>query len=284
MHTALSALLALGAAALFGASTVIQQTAARSEEGVSLVGVKVVRRLLHRPRWIAGVALSGVSFGVQALALAFGPLVLVLPIAATDLLFAMPILAYKRHVRLRATDWLAAALVAGGIATFLVLLPGSPGRAEPHLLDWALVLAGVGSALAVMLPLALRRKAVGRTAFLAASAAVVFSLVDALSKAFVGSLGTHGVAALARWEPCGLLVAGAVGIILGQGAYRSGSLLVSLPIIDSVEPVAGVLIGATAFGERVAPSLGILVLQLAAGLVAVAGIVILDRSPLISAT
>jgi hypothetical protein len=284
VNTALSAVFALGAAALFGTSTVLQQVAARREDDVPLVGVKVVRRLLRRPRWLAAVALSGISFGLQALALAFGPLVLVLPISATDLLFALAILASTRHLRIRNADWVASGLVAGGVATFLLVSPHSAGRAEPYLVDWVFVVAGVGGVVGVTLPLALRMNRTGRTALLAGAGGVVFALVDALSKAFVGSIGLHGAGALLRWEPYGLLVAGLTGVILGQGAYRSGSLLVSLPIIDSVEPIGGVLIGATAFGEQIARSPGTLALQLVASLVAIVGIVILGRSPLIAAT
>lgn len=284
MNTALSTLFALGAAALFGASTVLQQTEARREQDIPLVGLTVLQRLVHRPRWLAAVALSGVSFVVQALALAFGPLVLVLPIAATDLLFALPMLAHRRRLRLRAADWGGAAMVAGGIATFLVLSPHSAGEAEPDLIHWVFVVAGVGGALAVMLPLALRKDSTARTALLAGSGGVVFALVDALSKAFVGSIEAHGVAVLLHWEPYGLLAAGVTSIVLGQSAYRSGSLFISLPIIDSVEPIGGVLIGATAFGEQIARSPGTLAFQLVAALVAVAGIVVLDRSPLIAAT
>ena len=284
MNIALSTVFALGAAALFGTSTVLQQSAARREENLPVMGLRVLRRLVHRPRWLAAVLLSGVSFAVQAVALAFGPLVLVLPISATDLLFALPILARTRHLRLRAVDWAASGLVAGGVATFLALSGQPQGRAEPQLIDWVLVAVAVGGALAVMVPLALRQTASVRTALLAGAGGITFALVDALSKAFVGSVRAHGAASLVHWEPYGLLVAGVVGIVLGQGAYRSGSLLVSLPIIDSVEPISGVLIGATAFGEQVAKSPTILALQLAAGLVATTGIVILDRSPLISAT
>lgn len=284
VNTALSVLFALAAAALFGTSTVLQQTAARREANVPLLGVRVVRRLLHRPRWLAAVVLSGVSFGAQALALAFGPLTLVLPISATDLLFALPILAHTRHIRLRRRDWLAAAMVAAGIAGFLAFLPRSAGRVEPHLIDWAYVVLGVGAVVAITLPIARRRGTTTRTALIAVAGAVVFALVDALSKAFVGSIGAHGVGALLRWEPYGLLLAGATGIVLGQGAYRSGSLLVSLPVIDSVEPVGGVLIGATVFGERIAGSPTSFALQLIAAAVAVGGIVVLDRSPLIAET
>lgn len=284
MNLLLSTVFALCAAALFGTSTVLQQTAARREHDLPLVGVQVIRRLLDRPRWLAAIALSGVSFAVQALALNYGPLVLVLPISATDLLFALPILARARHLRLRSADVAGAGLVAGGIAAFLVLSPHSAGGVEPRVVDWAFVGLGIGGALAVMLALARGRSVNARTALLAGSGGVVFALVDALTKAFVASIGLHGAGALLRWEPYGLLAAGVAGIVLGQGAYRSGSLFVSLPIIDSVEPVAGVLIGATVFGEPIAGSPGTLALQLLAGAIAVAGIVVLDRSPLIATT
>lgn len=284
MNTALSVVFALGAAALFGTSTVIQQMAARRERDLPLVGVKVMRRLIRRPLWLAGLALSGISFAVQAIALKFGPLTLVLPIAATDLLFALPVLAHVRHLRLRAADWGAAGLVAGGISTFLVLSPQSAGRVEPQLVDWVVVGIAVAGLLAIMLPLTRRATPITRTALLAGSAGVVFALVDALTKAFVGSIGVHGAESLLRWEPYVLLLAGLTGIVLGQGAYRSGSLLVSLPIIDSVEPIGGVLIGAVAFGEQVSRSPTALAFQLMAAAIAVVGIVILDRSPLISTT
>lgn len=284
MSTALSALLALCAAALFGTSTVLQQAAARREPDLPLLGVEVLRRLVHRPRWLAAVALSGVSFAVQALALAWGPIVLVMPIAATDLLFALPLLAHQRQLRLRTADRLASVSIAGGVGTFLALSPGTAGGAEPTLTDWVVVLAAVGGVLGVVLPLALRRSPVARTALLAAAGAVVFALVDALTKALVGSVGAHGAAALLRWQPYALLGAGVTGIALAQAAYRSGSLLVSLPIIDTVEPVVAVVLGATIFGESVARSPVVLAFQLLAALAAVGGIVVLDRSPLISRT
>lgn len=284
LNVALSTIFALGAAALFGYSTVLQQTAVRQEEDLPLLGVRVLGRMVRRPRWLAAVTLSGLSFAVQAIALAFGPLVLVLPIAATDLLFALVILVGKRHLRLRPADWLGALLVAIGVATFLVLTPRSAGVTEPALADWLLVAVAVGGVLAVLLPLALRLAGTARTALLAAAGAVVFGLVDSLTKAFVGSIDLHGIGALARWQPYALFVAGMTGILLAQSAYRAGSLFVSLPIIDSVEPIAGVAIGATVFGEQLARSPATLGVQLLAGAVAVVGMVVLRKSPLIAAT
>jgi hypothetical protein len=100
----------------------------------------------------------------------------------------------------------------------------------------------------------------------------------------VGLVDDRGVAAFATWEPYALLVAGLTAMVLAQGAYRAGPLLTSLPIIDTVEPVGAVLIGATAFGEHLGGSAALWSAQLSAAAVAVAGIVLLDRSPLMAAT
>lgn len=282
MRTALAALFALCAAGIFGTSTVLQQSAAQRESDLPLLGIGVFRRLVRRPRWLGAIGLSVVSFAVQALALSLGPLVFVQPIAAMDLLFALPVLARRRRVRLRALDWLASILVVGGIAAFLALSPPGAGRPEPGMLGWAAVLAGVAVVVGAAVPLSLHSGVAARTALLAAAGGAVFALVDALTKAVVTSIGALGTEALARWEPYGLLAAGLTGIALGQAAYRSGSLLVSLPIIDSVEPLGAVLIGATAFGEHVAHSPAVLGAQVLAGAVALIGIVTLARSPLIA--
>ena len=84
--------------------------------------------------------------------------------------------------------------------------------------------------------------------------------------------------ALLRWEPCALLAAGILGTLLSQSAFRAGALSVSLPVIDTLEPISTVVIGAWVFGERLAASPGQLAAQLAGGAVAAAGMATLSRS------
>lgn len=284
MKTVLSAVLALGAAALFGVSSVLQQRAARGAAGVPLVGVRVVRELVHHPRWLMAVSLAGVSFGVQALALVFGPLVLVQPLAGMDLLFALPFLVHRQRRHLGAREWSGAGMVAGGVGVFLAVSPPAAGAVAPGLSSWAWVLGIAGGAVAVMVPIALGSAGVVRTALLACAGAVVFALGDALTKAVVGQLDLRGWMAFASWEPYVLGVVGLSGMVLAQGAFRSGSLLTSLPIIDTVEPVGAVVIGATVFAERIGGSPVLWSIQMLAAAVAVAGIVLLDRSPLVAVT
>jgi hypothetical protein len=111
--------------------------------------------------------------------------------------------------------------------------------------------------------------------------AVEFGVVVALSKSVVHQLGDDGWKVLLHWELYALAVFGILGTLVAQSAYQAGSLAASLPMIDTVEPITGVVIGATLFHEHIASGGGLLVLQLLAAGLAVVGIVLIDRSTLV---
>jgi hypothetical protein len=92
-----------------------------------------------------------------------------------------------------------------------------------------------------------------------------------------------GWATLVSWEPYALAATGVVGALFGQSAFGAGALSLSLPVIDTLEPVCAVVIGATVFGERLASSPVQLGFQLAGGAAAVAGIWMLSRSKIVEA-
>lgn len=282
--TAIAVLGALAAACLFGASTVLMFRAAQQAPSSDVLRLRLLARLLRSRLWLAGVSLQAASFLVQALALAFGPLLLVQPLAATDLLFALPFLARACHRRMQSTEWLGAALVAGGVGLFVGVSPPQEGLRVPALTDWlaAVVLVAVAVGLGSMV--ALHATGRTRTILLAAAAAATFALLDALSKAAVGDLRTRGfVPMLATWHPYALLVVGVTGMLLSQSAFQSGSLQVSLPVIDTLEPTLAVVLGAFVFHEALARSPVLFALQLAGGCVALLGIITLDRSPMMIA-
>ena len=85
------------------------------------------------------------------------------------------------------------------------------------------------------------------------------------------------------WEPYALAATGVVSALFGQSAFGAGALSLSLPVIDTLEPVCAVVIGATVFGERLASSPVQLGFQLAGGAAAVAGIWMLSRSTIVEA-
>ena len=280
MSIAVSVTAALLAAVAFAVAAVIQQAAASDVPASESLRPGLFLSLVRRPAWVAGAALDVASFGIQGVALAFGPLVLVMPLASTDLLFALPLLAWRRGQRLNRAEVVGAACTAGGMAAFLVALPSTAGAGLPGLADWVPALIGVAAVVAGLLAVGIRMSGNVRTALYAAAAGSLLALLDAVTKSVADLFRHDGLGALEHWEPYALIVVGCTGLILVQSAYQAGSLAVSLPIIDTVEPVGSVVMGAVVFQEPLATSWA-LAGQVAAGMLAVAGIVILSRSPLV---
>ena len=281
MDTVLAVLFALAAAATYAVAAVLQQRAARAVPREDTLHLRLLARLARQPWWVFATVLEVASFGFQATALYFGPLVLVAPLFALDLLFALPLIARSRRLRLTAYHWSAGAAVAGGIATFLAVAPTSEGATERPFRAWLPLLAVV-CALLVVGAIALRRASDRvRAMTLGGVGAVEFGVVVALSKSVVHQLDADGWRVLAHWELYALAVFGILGTLLAQSAYQAGSLAASLPIIDTVEPISGVVIGATLFHERLAASPELLAVQLLAAGLAVLGIVLIDRSTLV---
>jgi len=130
---------------------------------------------------------------------------------------------------------------------------------------------------------ALRVRGRPRVVWLAAAAGLTYGVLDSLTKATVDLLSERGIGALAAWEPYAMLVAAAVGALFGQSAFEAGALSLSLPVIDTLEPIAAVVIAATVFGERLAPTPLLLGIQLAGGALAAVGIAMLSRSSIVAA-
>ena len=272
-------LAALGAACAFGVGVALQHRQARQE--ASRAPVRLLAQLARRRLWLAGIGLAVVAYLLQALALAFGPLALVAPLVATDLLFALPVAAAWEHRRMRRQDWVGCVLVAGSITLFLALAPQQHGRSVAPADDWLLAFAVVALIGAGAVTAGLLSKPSARASLLAIAAGVVMGMTAAVTLSMSRLLRSHGVAAvLSGWQPWVLIVLGAVGLLLSASAYQAGALRMSLPIMDTVEPVSGVVIGTVVFGERLASSPGGLALQLLAAATAVVGIVMLGRSPL----
>ncbi|MFF8843387.1 DMT family transporter [Streptomyces sp. NPDC015127] len=281
MNTAVAVVAALLSAMSFGLASVIQQQAASEAPARESLRLRLVLDLARRPKWLTGMALVISSYILLGLALAFGPLVLVQPLAATDLLFALPLLAWRRRTPLTRQEMAGIACTAGGVAMFLTVLPSAPGGTTiPAVRDWLPVLLAISSAAVLLTETGRRSRPTTRTALYATSAALMFALLDSLTKSTAGRFRADGLGALSHWEPYSVVLVGMIGLILSQSSYQAGSLAISLPLIDTLEPMGAVLIGVAVFGEQLASSTWALAVQALGAATAVAGIVLLDRSPL----
>ena len=81
----------------------MQQREAAEVPDEDALGLGLITRLIRRPVWLIGTAADTLGYVAQAAALAFGSLVLVQPLLATSLLFALPLGAWwaKRRLRLQ---------------------------------------------------------------------------------------------------------------------------------------------------------------------------------------
>jgi drug/metabolite transporter (DMT)-like permease len=258
-----------------------QRTARRLDASADRIRPSLLLVLVRHPLWLAGFAASGLGFGLQALALSLAPIVLVQPLIVTELVFALPLAAALAGVRLGRLEWTGALLVAGGLAAFMAIAQPSEGDDSPPELVWIAVVGGVALAVLLVLLLAPRRRGIGRTSALGASAGLCFGLMSALTKSFTDLLHSSGIAALAHWQPWALVVVAISGLVLGQSAFQAGPLAVSLPLIDVLEPLVAGVIAVVAFGEQVAHSPAAVLGLALAGATVVSGVITLDRSPLV---
>jgi drug/metabolite transporter (DMT)-like permease len=276
---AIAVLAALGAACSFGVGVALQHRQVQRERGRG--PLRLLAQLARRRLWLAGIGLAVAAYGLQAVALAFGPLALVAPIVATDLLFALPVAAIWEQRPMRRLDWAGCGLVAASVAVFVICSQQSPGRSDAPAADWLVAFAAVVLiSVAAIVAASVGRRAT-RPSLLAIGAGVIFGMTAAvtLSMTRLVRFG-DATAVLAHWQPWALLVLGVTGLALSATAYKAGALRASLPIMDTVEPVSAVLIGTVVFGERFATAPAVLVLQVAAAAGAITGIVLLGRSPL----
>jgi drug/metabolite transporter (DMT)-like permease len=277
--TVVSVFLALLAALANAVASVLQRRAAATERVAPGEGrFSWLTRLLHRPVWMWGSAMLGVSAVLQAGALAAGPLAIVQPVMATELLFTLVVgsVFFRRRPDRRA--WGAFVSMVAGLALFLVLVNPSAGRTRVPLATWAAAGAGLLALMALLVVVAARLPSSPRATVLGTATAFGFSATAALMKDAVARVPEGVLALLTAWQTYGVLVLGLGSFLLLQTALRAGTLVASQPALTLGDSLMGVVLGAVLFKEHL--RLGILVVpELAALALIGAGSFQLARTP-----
>jgi drug/metabolite transporter (DMT)-like permease len=273
-------LLSLGAALGYAISSVLQQRAAASQPAGHGMRATLIIRLLRRPLWLAGKAVDIVATILQAIAIHLGSLIVVEPLLASGLLFALPLGAAVAGTRLRRQDWQGALVLTAGLALFTVAAPDTGGRAGAPIGTWCLLGAVVAVAGSGLVALAHRQFQRHRAALLAASGGLLYACTAALTKPVTKAWTTGLSRLITSWQLYALFAVSLVAVVLVQTAFQIGSIANSLPALSAVEPVAGAIIGVAVFREHLTSSPAGL-LPLVIGLIAtLTGIICLARSPL----
>jgi drug/metabolite transporter (DMT)-like permease len=276
---AIAIVAALAAGACFALGGVLQQRAASTRpEGESL-SFRLIVDLATEPMWLLGIGFAICSYGLEALALSFGPLVLVQPLIVTELLFALPMSVRWAGSHMTTRDWLGTLAVGGGLTLGLVCASPGAGRPAAPVGQWGLAL-GIAAGLAALAVLAGRheRGSVARPSLYALAAALVLGCQAALLKATIPRFELGFVVALESWEIWAMAAAAILGLLLVQSAYQSGPLAATMPVVDAVDPAVAIAFGVTLFHEQIRT--GPYLVGVIVGLLGLlAGIWLLDTSP-----
>jgi drug/metabolite transporter (DMT)-like permease len=271
-------LFAVAAGACFAAANLVQQRAARSQRSGPL-SPRLVLDLLRNRTWLVGLGLVGMSYGLQSVALSFGPLSVVQSIMVGEILFAAPVSARLHHERPGPWFWAGIVAVAAGLP--IALLASSPGKGDPLASQgaWVLTVGAVGVIAALGVLARRLLSGVARASALAFSGAVVMGTQSALLAVSLVHLREGAVAVVTSWQTYLLILASVVGGWLVQAAYRDGPLAASLPMLDAGEPTTAALIGVLVFGETIQTGPIRVPLTILGLVLIVAGIVTVDASP-----
>ena len=285
-------LLALAASLCTATASVCQRRAARSSEGTGF-DVWLVFRLARRPAWLLGTASMILGFVFQISALRFGPLALVQPVLALELLFVFAYMAVMRRRakargKVRRRDWLAAVAMSAGIGLFLGLASPSGGRLHAPASWWWL--AGLATAGIVVLALALAfglgsrpgASPARKAALLGAATGISWGFVAAVIKELSSRLGGGIGAIFTTWSPYVLIVVGAATMLLASHALAAGPLAASQPGFTILDPLSASLIGVLLFSEHIQTGVWDLAGEAVALAIVIAGVSALSHSHLIA--
>jgi hypothetical protein len=245
-------LAALFSSACSASASALQHRAAVAVRGA---GREALRATLTHRLWLIALALQLAGFVLHATALDLGQLIVVQPLLVCVVLFALPLNRLLRNepVTAREVGW--AALLVAGLAGFLVTAAPNaavgPETADPVPAIVATLCGAVAVACLVFAAGRARCAAHWRARLLGAAAGILFAAQAALLKSTVGLVGDGVGALLGNWQPYALILVGLGGIACSQVAYRSAPLSTSLPVVNTVNPLLGIVAGAVVYHENV---------------------------------
>jgi drug/metabolite transporter (DMT)-like permease len=283
-------LLSLAASFCTATSSVCQRLGARNldarEPGVTGFDPLLVFRLARRPVWLLGFSCMLLGFAFQISALHFGPLALVQPILAVELLFVFGYLGALTRCRgTRWREWAAAIAMSAGLAVFLRAAAPAGGRAHaPAALWWlsgAATLAAVGLAVAAA-GFGKHVTPSRRAACLGVATGIGWGFTAAVIKEMTSRLDGGPAAIFTNWAVYVLIVAGAGTMVLASHAMTAGPLAASQPGFTLLDPIVAILLGALLFGEGLRTAPANLAAEVLGLLVLAAGVSVLSHSSLIS--
>ncbi len=269
----------LVAAMLIGTGFVLQQQAAEKLRSAEFLRLSLIKALLRKRRWLAGIALLVAGDLIAAWTLGHLDLSVSEPLLTTNLLFALVLAVPLSGHAVRKTDIAGAVLLTAGVAglsaTREVRAPAESFGSFSH---WpaAAVIAVIA---AVLVQLGRRRSGQVRATLTGTAAGLVLGIADAFTRRSVQMLDSHHAGSLlTSWPGYATLAASIIALWLMQNAFSAGPLQASLPAVTAAEPTAGIVLGVVVFGDSIHVTPWLLALQAASVAAVVAGVILVARA------
>ena len=270
-----AALLAFGAQYQSrGLNKVERLTGTSAGSGLSLGHLK---SLLRRPSWLIGTLFLGLAVVFQIGSLSLSPLIIVQPIGVVGLVITSILNSRVSGVRLGKRVRASISLAVLGIVVFVTIAafnaadrPVTDEKLIQILVAFAVVLA-----IALVLFLAFRHRGVALIYIVGAG--VLYGFVATFAKAVISRI-MQGEFEWLTWACVLALVAGALlGMVFVQNAYSSGPPDLVVAGLTVIDPIIAVLIGIVVLDEAAHAPLWAILVFVASGAVAIAGVVGLAR-------
>ncbi len=246
----LAILFAVAAAISFAVANVVQQRVASKLRTSAAFDSAVLLRLIRRPLWLVGLGLIILSITLQATALGLGRLVVVEPVLASSLLFALALAAWADHRRMRPIEWLAALATFAGLVVFLSVARPSGGHTSASFADLgvAAAIAGVIAILSGLL--SVKMPPLRRALMLGVGGGIAAGATDATTKTVAFAVGTTKLGVFADPALYLLVAIGLLTYTVQQNGYRSAGLAAFLPVFSVLDPAVGSMLGLLIYHER----------------------------------
>jgi drug/metabolite transporter (DMT)-like permease len=223
----------LAATAAYNAGVVLQALDAREEPIECGLRLGLLGRLLRRPRWLIGSALSILAFPLQVIAYANAPLTVVQPGLAVGLVLVLVLGSRYLGESIRGRDYLAVAAIVGGVG---LIAAAGPARSLPSRGGALPVVVMAVLAALVLAPYLRRATTAGMVTVLVMSSGLAFAWNDLATKLF--SDGLSGAWLIpAAWL---LVVAGSavVATLSEMTAFQHAPVRKVVPAVYVLETLA----------------------------------------------
>ena len=238
--TALGALAALVASALFSAGLVLQATETRGVDSRYALHLSLIRQLLSRRRWVQGTAVTFLGYPFHVLALLLAPLTVVQPALAVGLLVLLFAGARTGGENVGPREVAGVVAILAGVTAMTL---SAPARAAVETQTGPLLAALTVLAAVTLVPYALERLRGGCTpglttmATFAAGTAYAFSGIT--TKLVSDDIADDRLAAAVGWLAAtavigGLGFLGQVTALQRRSATKVGPVIYVIPVLVPV--------------------------------------------------